>query len=422
LAVIPATSDHATQPIIKKARHYDPQGERTLGIITKPDRLEGAGMKKQFLDLAQNKDPFFKLGWHVLKNRSYEERGCTLAERKESEKRYFEESIFHQLPADTVGIDALRRRLSLLLFDHIKHELPQLRRDLEAALENTEADLSVLGKPRSFAAECKDYLAQLSLDYYEVCKAAVDGHYEGEYFHNRVDRTFDPDSSNTIARLRAVVQHKNTEFYNRVRNNGGKYRFDFGPQATRAGSADRPVMDKTKALQWVREGLMRTRGKELIGNYNPLLVGELFWEQSSPWEMLARDYIEEMAHICEKFLDSLLEAKCPADVKTRVWASAFLDTLKERRSAAARELGLIMEDVKSFPMNYDKVYVDDIRKRRSERQSAALVAIETAANIKDYFERVVGQWNADMELFSCEEALDCVFAIYEVLPLSLVCF
>jgi hypothetical protein len=38
------------------------------------------------------------------------------------------------------------------------------------------------------------------------------------------------------------------------------------------------------ALDLVRQVLIRTRGKELPGNFNPLLVGELFWEQSSKWQ------------------------------------------------------------------------------------------------------------------------------------------
>jgi hypothetical protein len=38
LAVISAINDHANQPILTKIRQYDPDGDPTLGIITKPDR------------------------------------------------------------------------------------------------------------------------------------------------------------------------------------------------------------------------------------------------------------------------------------------------------------------------------------------------------------------------------------------------
>lgn len=65
MAVISATNDHANQPILTKVRKNDPDGDRTLGIITKPDRLPfGSGSEKAFISLAQNEDVFVKLGWH----------------------------------------------------------------------------------------------------------------------------------------------------------------------------------------------------------------------------------------------------------------------------------------------------------------------------------------------------------------------
>ena len=39
LAVISATNDYSNQKILDKVRKVDPEGERTLGIITKPDGL-----------------------------------------------------------------------------------------------------------------------------------------------------------------------------------------------------------------------------------------------------------------------------------------------------------------------------------------------------------------------------------------------
>jgi hypothetical protein len=44
------------------------------------------------------------------------------------------------LPIHMVGIGSLCRRLSLLLFQHVKRELPQLRLELEALLESTESE------------------------------------------------------------------------------------------------------------------------------------------------------------------------------------------------------------------------------------------------------------------------------------------
>jgi GTPase SAR1 family protein len=445
LAVVSATSDAANQSILRKVRLVDPRGERTLGIITKPDQLpKGSGSENKFLELARNQDVFFKLGWHVLRNRRFEEGANSLQERNTCEATYFRTSNFNTLPKQNVGISSLRSRLSLLLFEHIKQELPRLRQDLEAAFVDAQDDLDLLGSRRSAAAECRAYLTQMSLDYYEICKSAVNGHYEGDYFHVDGDQAISIKSPANIARLRAVVQHMNTDFNDNVQKNGHKYSTDMSDESlaprfnaslstvTKPSPVNPINLSKAAALQWVREGLIRTRGKELVGNFNPLLIGELFWEQSSKWRSFAEAHIEEVARVCEKFLDHLLGEKCPKDVKSRVWPSQILDALKDRRHAAYRELDLIMEDARSFPINYNHYYTDTIHMRRQKRQEASLTeslksvtedtflpgfnSDHTSAGID--VQKVVAEFTTgadpNMENFSCEEALDCLFAIYKV--------
>lgn len=56
LAVISADNPFANQPVTKFARQIDPEGSRTLGLITKPDKLDRSseneayyGMTSMFL-------------------------------------------------------------------------------------------------------------------------------------------------------------------------------------------------------------------------------------------------------------------------------------------------------------------------------------------------------------------------------------
>lgn len=200
LAVISATNDAANQSILKEVRRVDPKGGRTLGIIPKPGRLPaGSGSESKFLELVRNEDVFFKLGWHVLKNRSFEEGNSSLMERSESETTYFRTSNTKSLPKENVRIHALGSRLSLLFFEHIKEELPQLPQDLESALLDARSQLALLGNRRSAAKECRIYLTQLSMAYQETCKAAVKGHYKDDYFHKDADHSLSIDSPATIA-------------------------------------------------------------------------------------------------------------------------------------------------------------------------------------------------------------------------------
>lgn len=442
LAVVSATHDAANQPILQKVRDYDPQGDRTLGIITKPDRLSaGSGSESKFIELARNEDVFFRLGWHVLKNRSYEEANASLEERKVSELKYFRNSRFNSLAKENVGIDSLRDRLSLLLFDHVKQELPQLRRDLEEALGDAQKELTLLGSRRSKANECKTFLTQLSLNYYEICKAAVNGYYEGQYFQQNLDVPFSTKSPENFTRLRAVVQHLNIAFEKIVRMSGHKYHIDMADDTT-AASATSSVVEKqqtqpirmcrSQALRWVKNALARTRGKELIGSFNPLLIGELFWEQSSNWNSLAMDHIERIARVCEAFLKQLLEDKCPKDVRSRLWTYKLEAALKTRRLAAVEELQKIMDDSRGFPINYNHHYTDNVARLRIERQKAALKAaiedgtshtrlpncnsnhMSAKVNSDQVFAQLSQKVDSDMESVSGEEVLDRVLAIYKV--------
>ncbi|TEA14872.1 Interferon-induced GTP-binding protein Mx [Colletotrichum sidae] len=330
LAVVSATNDAANQPILQRVRRFDPQGERTLGVITKPDQLpKGSGSEAKFLELARNEDVFFKLGWHVIRNRRFDEKDFSFEERNAAEEHFFRTSNFSVLPQEMVGIETLRTRLSQLLFEHVKAELPQLSEDLERALQIDRHELDLLGDMRSTPAACRVYLAKLSMECREICKAGLDGKYEHEYFKTDAEETFSLTNKSTIARLRAVVQYSNANFAEEVQKRGHKYSFSMAEdeppedanldQNNASTSTSPKPLSKKESVAWVQKMLLRSRGTELIGNFNPNLIGELFWEQSQPWEQLASSHIEKVSQLCKRFLTNLLEQKAPKEIQGRIW-------------------------------------------------------------------------------------------------------
>ncbi|KAK5674177.1 hypothetical protein LTS10_013074 [Elasticomyces elasticus] len=116
LAVIQATDDYANQPVLTKVRQVDVESNRTLGIITKPGRLPaGSGTEEAFIALARNEDVFFKLGWHVVKNRKFEESQFSNEERNGSEARFFRTSNFQVLPTDCSEIEFTNQNFTSLI-------------------------------------------------------------------------------------------------------------------------------------------------------------------------------------------------------------------------------------------------------------------------------------------------------------------
>ena len=329
LAVIAATNDAANQPILQRVRKFDPNGDRTLGVITKPDRLSaGSGSETKFLELARNEDVFLKLGWHVIKNRKFEETTFSIDERNASEKAFFSTSNFNTLAKDNVGIDTLRSRLSYLLFEHVKHELPRLQKDLEHALRLAKDELRTLGNSRSTPSECRAFLIQLSMECYDICRSTLNGNYEHPFFKSDVDESLNPfgtakpDNSDTacLRRLRAAVQLHNCSFATVLDCSGHK--FAFGPQESKSkpNSALTPqVLSVKEAKSWVKQKLRLSRGTELIGNFNPQVIGELFWEQSELWDSLAKTHVERTSKLCNDFLANLLSFRTTFELKDRIW-------------------------------------------------------------------------------------------------------
>lgn len=296
-----------------------------MGVVTKPDRLShGSGSETKFLELARNEDVFFKLGWHVIKNRKFEESECSIEERNLSEKTFFSVSNFRTLPMEDVGIDMLRVKLSHLLFDHVKKELPRLQDDLEHYLKTAQDELRLLGASRSTPAECRMSLTQLAMDCHELCQAGLEGQYRGSDFFKHDDgfpADFSLNRTCTTARIRAAIQTANTSFADELRRMGHKYQIGLSASDVEPTQDSAPAnfLTRPEALGWVRNMVLRSRGRELVGNFNPHVVAELFWEQSEPWEKLANAHLHRVSKLCEKFLGHLLDHVVPKDVKKRMW-------------------------------------------------------------------------------------------------------
>lgn len=433
LAVIAATHDYANQTILTKVREADPDGERTLGVITKPDRLEpGSGRESAFLSLARNEDIHFTHGWHVVKNRKFEEKDCSIHERNQLEDVWWSTSILGRLPAETRGVKALRLRLSVLLFDAIKEALPTLRAELETALSETSTQLANLGTQRHTVQDCRRYLATLSMSCLEVTKGAIHGYYEGAYFQAANDQGFDLQSADCIRRVRAAVQMANKIFADTMRQAGAKYTIS-DSSTTKGHDKQQPHhLTTDEALEWVSRAITRARGKEPVGSYNPLVIGELFWEQSSKWKTLAEEHVDAVFDICHTFFDTLLQEMCPADVRSRLSTLKVIDALEYRRTTAANDLENLIRDKEDFPNVYNHYYTETVQNRRNARVEADLTrciegatehhhlqgcqSSHTSAQV-DVHAAVTafyGDNEPDMTTFSSQGALDHMLSIYKV--------
>lgn len=128
LAVIPCNVDIATQEILKLAKDADPAGARTMAVLTKPDLAPERAMQQGIVELIQGKRQDLKLGYCVVKNRSADDGGSSLAMRNREEAVFFGGEPWVGIRAtQRVGVEALKMRLRDLLRDISRREFPAVK-------------------------------------------------------------------------------------------------------------------------------------------------------------------------------------------------------------------------------------------------------------------------------------------------------
>ncbi|CAL8117596.1 unnamed protein product [Orchesella dallaii] len=123
LAVTPANDDISNSVAIQLAQKVDPEGKRTLVVLTKIDMMEKG---TNALDLLSGKLPSLKQKLEIvgLVNRSQADikKGVTLALQLQNEQEFLKEHYTDL--AEQNGIGYLQKRLNKLLMPHLVNWLP----------------------------------------------------------------------------------------------------------------------------------------------------------------------------------------------------------------------------------------------------------------------------------------------------------
>lgn len=413
LAVVSAKNDFANQIILQRARALDAQGLRTLGIITKPDTLvPGSDSEKAYISLARNEQVTFKLGWHVVKNQDFGSGELDFARRDAEETEYFEGSNFKALSASSRGVAQLKIRLSKVLFGQIQEQLPSLIVDISKGNEECLAGLERLGEARVTIDEQRTFLFEFSQTFQDLCRDAINGHYDDPFFGNGLSKEGEEK------RLRSVVRNKQIDFADAIRTKGRRWIIS----EDHKGGLYRT---KAEAVAQVLQLLKRSRGRELPGLPNPLLVGEVFREYSEPWEKLAQDHILEVWNATKAFLERVLEHltdSAVADMLLRLW----LDPLSEKfLSHANTKLKEVIAVRLRDPVTTNHYFRDTVCKIQFDRHQASFTK-----RLQDLFNDKCGEISqsqiglivdtaypkvdADMDKVAAEDIFDSMMAFYKV--------
>ncbi|KAI8660400.1 hypothetical protein NCS57_01017200 [Fusarium keratoplasticum] len=373
LAVVPCTGDIANQKILTLAKEVDPEGKRTLGVLTKPDLAVEQATKAVVVNLVNGNRRDLVLGYCVVKNRGADDTSSSAEERNLKEENFFREAPWSKLPADRLGIPALKARLQHLLMDRIKSEFPKVRSDLMTMLKKNEALLENMGESRSTTEQQRVYLGRIASRFTQIKNCGLDAYYSrNKIFHEQ-------EELRLITRIREI----NEAFANVVFDKGHTRNFqppgEKDSEGSSSGDSDVesqvtirddlyddemtfviPLVGEQELgdsilheayccpdpeddiLAFIEKEYRSSRGYEL-GTFGGEMLPTNFKEQSKKWSPMARAHVSNAILIVHHFIRSVLDACCLDNtIRDELW-NFIVDDLQERYRRAVDHTEFLLE-------------------------------------------------------------------------------
>uniref|UniRef100_A0A0W0FU61 P-loop containing nucleoside triphosphate hydrolase protein n=1 Tax=Moniliophthora roreri TaxID=221103 RepID=A0A0W0FU61_MONRR len=154
LLTVSCETDFMNQGALQLAKKFDGSGERTVGVLTKPDRIE-RGDEQEWLGFIRGETQPLQNNWFCVKQPSTADllKGITWAEARDKENRFFSmtspwcdmEAMYQKY----LRTSNLVERLSVILSDLIAKRLPEIQGELENAILEVRNSLQALPKEPS---------------------------------------------------------------------------------------------------------------------------------------------------------------------------------------------------------------------------------------------------------------------------------
>ena len=148
LPVVAAPTNIFNSKALQLAQTVDPTTQRTIPVLTKPDLMD-PGSESDVLDLMLQASPgsSFQHGFFLVKNRGQADLDAkiSIAKGLAYESEYFDSTLpWNALPKN-LGIPALRQTCAKVLWQVMKDTLPEILKDLNQLLADTQDQLDAMG-------------------------------------------------------------------------------------------------------------------------------------------------------------------------------------------------------------------------------------------------------------------------------------
>ena len=417
LAVLPSNVDIATQEILELAEEHDQNGERTLGILTKPDLVLDYDAKVAVCDLVLGRKRPLALGYYVVRNRGPNNGSMEMSQVQKELDNMLCQEPWSNIPPERVGISSLKEQLGPLLRDIAKREFPKLLREVNNEIRKCNGELHSLGPPRQDERQQRVFLSQIAGRFQECVRAALNADYN-------TNSIFDEGELRLITNVTNITDIFSHDFEHGAHSR--RFEHIVPPVATEARAGDGggdddgsdddldeeesarellidnlrnliddtgvddieedelaelgdliTVQDKARKSQgslseWISDMYPQYRGLDL-GTFNPNFVSQAFAEQSRKWGHLTKKYMIRIIVTLHRFIGGALLHVCPdKHTRAQLW-NAVLESLVHRYREAMEQADLLVEvELRKKPYTLNRRFNQVLSKSRALRLTELL--------------------------------------------------
>ncbi|KXS94723.1 hypothetical protein AC579_9202 [Pseudocercospora musae] len=382
LAVVPASTDLATQEILELAAEADVYGDRTLGVLTKPDLVD-KGAESGVVDLVEGRTRPMKLGWHIIRNPGQKELQDVTIDRGGLEAAFFRSSVpWSSIEKDKVGIDSLRVRIKEVLSSLVKREFPKVQVEIKSRLASRQKQLGRLGPERNSPAEQMAYLVELATKFQRLVHLAMNAaHGADDAFETSPDLCVAP----------AVMSRMQT-FSDEMANYSEAYAFSHDessePLAFEEDSDEPDTFHSRKEVDlddligiihpqeslphprcgeikaWLIRVFKGNRGFEL-GTFNASILATVMKKQSLKWTDISMGFVSDVIVIVHRFVGAALNSICEdRNVRDALAGKLFDQLIGRYQKAIASTNFLLKVESSDTPMTMNHYFNDNLQKSR----------------------------------------------------------
>lgn len=146
LAVTAANQDLVNSDGLKMARSVDPDGERTIGVLTKVDIMDQG---TDCVEILSNRVVPLRRGYIAVCNRSQKDimEARPIRDGLAKEQMYFMKHAKYRNMLSKCGTQNLARMLNQILMLHIRDCLPDIKSKIMGMMGTVQANIDALGEP-----------------------------------------------------------------------------------------------------------------------------------------------------------------------------------------------------------------------------------------------------------------------------------